>query len=156
MKSLLSSMFCQVASLMVLPVLIMGSPTMARAGDRPQLFSDPVRPGGLDYSALSSDGYLTVYSATDEFNDGGTPYYAHSSYAIYTMDGKLFKKVENHISRSDEIPEVVALPAGYYTVEARSEHAGYVRVRIAMRAGQRTTVDLDPREKDAPRRIAHS
>lgn len=149
-------MFCQVASLIVLPALIMGSPTMASAGDRPQLFSDPVRPGGLDYSALSSEGYLTVYSATDEFNDGGTPYYAHSSYAIYTMDGKLFKKVENHISRSDEIPEIVALPAGNYTVEARSEHAGYVRVRVVMRAGQRTTVELDLREKDTPRRIAHS
>ena len=64
-----------------------------------------------------SQGSLVVYSATDAFDDGDVPYYAHSSYAIYTTngntaDGKLFKNVENHISRSDEIPEVVTLPVG--------------------------------------------
>src|SRR4051794_29502089 len=45
-----------------------------------------------------SHGALEVYSATDEFNDGGTLYYAHGAYAIYTLDGELFKNVENHIS----------------------------------------------------------
>src|ERR1700750_2297989 len=54
-------------------------------------------------SAPANEGYLQVYSATDEFDDGGVPYHAHSSYAIYTIDGQLFKNVENHISRSDEI-----------------------------------------------------
>lgn len=149
-------MFWAAARLTVPIALSIGIPFMAKGSERPALFSEPVRPGGLDYSALSSDGYLTVYSATDEFNDGGTPYYAHSSYQIYTMDGKLFKKVENHISRSDEIPEIVALPAGNYTVEARSEHAGYVRVRVVMRPGQRTTVDLGLREKDSPKRMIQS
>ena len=88
-------------------------------------------------------GYLEVYSATDEFDDGGVPYYAHSSYAIYTRTGKLFKKVENHISRSDEIPELVALPAGSYLVVARSDREGYVGVRVVIKAGQRATLDLD-------------
>lgn len=57
-------------------------------------------------------GSLVVYSATDAVDDGDLPYYAHSSYAIYRTDGKLLKNVENHISRRDEIPEVVTLPAG--------------------------------------------
>ena len=101
-------------------------------------------------SAPTNLGYLQVFSATDQFDDGGVPYYAHSSYAIYTNDGKLFKNVENHLLRSDEIPEVVALPIGYYTVEARSESQGYIRVPVAIKAGRRTTLDLDLREKQRP------
>jgi hypothetical protein len=92
-----------------------------------------------------SQGSLVVYSATDEFEDGDLPYYVHSSYAIYTADGKLFKNVENHISRSDEIPEVVKLPVGSYVIEARSERDGYVRVRVGIKPGRETILDLDSR-----------
>ena len=88
-------------------------------------------------------GSLEVYSATDEFNDGRTLYYAHDAYAVYTLDGKLFKNVENHISRSDELPETVSLPVGSYTVVARSESNGYVSVPVMIRNGRRTIVDLD-------------
>src|SRR5438046_9882776 len=59
-----------------------------------------------------SQGSLEVYSATDEFKDGDARYFPHSSYAVYTTDGKLLKNVENHNSRTDEIPEIVALPVG--------------------------------------------
>src|SRR6266513_440013 len=93
-------------------------------------------------AAQSSQGLLEVYSATDEFNDGGSLYYPHSSYAIYAPDGKLFKNVENHISRSDELPETVSLPVGSYTVIARSERDGYVNVLVMIRNGLRTIVDL--------------
>ena len=89
-----------------------------------------------------SHGALEVYSATDEFNDGGTLYYAHGAYAIYTLDGELFKNVENHISRSDELPEIVSLPVGSYTVMARSDRDGYVSVPVMIRTGLRTIVDL--------------
>jgi hypothetical protein len=112
----------------------------------------PIR--GRDFenagSAAANQGYLQVFSATDEFDDGGLSYYAHSSYAIYTNDGKLFKNIENHLSRSDEIPEVVALPIGYYTVEARSGSKGYISVRLVIKAGQRTILDLDLGEKQTP------
>ena len=115
----------------------------------------PIR--GTDFetapSAATSLGYLQVFSATDEFDDGGIPYYAHSSYAIYTSDGKLFKNIENHLSRSDAIPEVVALPIGYYTVEARSRSKGYIRVPVAIKTGRRTTLDLDLREKQTSARL---
>lgn len=90
-------------------------------------------------------GLLVVYSATDEFEDGDLPYYAHSSYAIYTIDGRLFKNVENHMSNSDEIPEVVTLPAGSYIIDARAERDGYVRVRVVIKAGRQTILDLDSR-----------
>ena len=103
-----------------------------------------------------SQGSLVVFSATDAFDDGGVPYNAHSSYAIYTTDGRLFKNVENHISRSDEIPEVVTLPAGSYVIEARSERDGYVRVPIIIKTGRQTILDLDSRDKESPSGIARN
>jgi hypothetical protein len=90
-----------------------------------------------------SQGSLEVYSATDEFNDGGLLYYAHSSYGIYALDGKLVKNVENHISRSDEKPATVSLPVGSYTVVARSEKNGYVRIPVMIKNGRRTLLTLD-------------
>ena len=118
----------------------------------------PIR--GKDFenagSASANQGYLQVYSATDEFDDGGVPYYAHSSYIIYTSEGEVFKNIENHISRSDEIPEVVALPVGSYTVEARSGSKGYIRIGVVIKAGRRTILDLDLGEKETPARLAYN
>jgi len=111
-------------------------------GDGDPLSIGAVRPGTLDHRIESAQGYLEVYSATDRFNDGGLAYYSHSSYAIYTIDGELFKSVENHISRSDESPELVALPAGSYLVIARSNRHGDVGIRVAIKAGQLTVLDL--------------
>src|SRR5204863_1369676 len=107
-------------------------------------------------AAQLSQGSLEVYSATDEFNDGGSLYYPHSSYAIYAPDGKLFKNVENHISGTDEIPEIVALPVGSYTVVAQAEKYGYVRVPVAIKDGQRTILDLDIWGSKTLARFAHS
>ena len=109
---------------------------------------------GKDAKALfgrggSNDGYLRVYSATDEFDDGGTSYYAHSSYVVYTDQGKRLKTVENHISQSDETPDLVALPAGTYVVEARSETRGYVRLRVVVRPGRVTVLDLESEQGPA-------
>jgi hypothetical protein len=123
----------------------------ALAGGKDPSSPGPVRPGNLDYRAELPQGYLKVYSVSDEFNDG--PYYAHSSYAIYSIDGRLFKRVENNISRTDDlIPWEVALPIGSYTVVARSQRGGEVRVRFVIKAGQRTIVDLDLAEQETYRR----
>jgi hypothetical protein len=105
---------------------------------------------GMAKAGQLSQGSLVVYSETDAFDDGDASYYAHSSYTIYTNDGKIFKNVENHLSRSDEIPEVVTLPVGSYVIEARSEKDGYVRVRIVIKTGRQTILDLDSRDKESP------
>jgi hypothetical protein len=119
----------------------------ASAGGKDPSSPGPVRPGILDYRAELPQGYLKVYSVSDEFNDG--PYYAHSSYAIYSAHGTLFKTVENNISRTDElIPWEVALPTGAYTIVARSARAGEVRVHFVIKTGQRTIVDLDLAEQE--------
>ena len=136
------------SSLMVFftTVLLVSLGTTSAGGKDPSS-PGPVRPGHLDYRAELPRGYLKVYSVSDEYNDG--PYYAHSSYAIYSAHGTLFKTVENNISRTDElIPWEVALPIGAYTIVARSARAGEVRVHFVITAGQRTIVDLDLAEQE--------
>ena len=156
MKSSLGTSFLKTTLLIVLFAWCLSRPTGAQAGGKDQFSPGPVRPGNLDYRTELAQGYLKVYSATDKFNDGDAWYFPHSSYAIYTIGGKLFKKVKNQGSPEDEIPEVVALPVGSYVVEARSERDGYVRVPVVVQAGQRTILDLDVWERKTLRWFAHN
>ena len=63
-----------------------GGPILVKAGQRDSS-TGPIQPELNDQAELRQ-GYLLVYSATDRFDDGGTFYYPHSSYSIYTTDGK--------------------------------------------------------------------
>jgi hypothetical protein len=92
-----------------------------------------------------SQGSLRVYSVMDRFDDDDVVYYEYSSYAIYTINGKLFRHVENRVSSSDQIPEAVTVPGGSYVVEARSATDVYVRVPIVIKAGRQTILDLGSR-----------
>ena len=130
------------ALLIVLLGLCPGGSSVVK-GDSDPLSINVVQPETLNDPTESAQGYLKVYSGTDEYDDGGLACYAHSSYAIYTTDGKLVKTVENHISRSDDSPELVGLPAGSYVVIARSVRLGDVAIRVAIKARQLTVLDLD-------------
>jgi hypothetical protein len=154
MKSTFHSALLKTALLVVPLSLYIFGPTIAEGGN--PLFPGPIRPGDLDYPAGSSQGYLTVYLTADEFNDGNAWYFPRSFYAIYTIDGKLFKNVKSQYSADETIPDVVGLPAGSYMVVARSEKDGYIRLPVVIKAGQRTILDLDLREKGSRRRIAHN
>ena len=107
--------------LFIVQLACFGGPILVKAGQR-DFSTGPIQSELSDQAELRQ-GYLLVYSATDRFDDGGTLYYPHSSYSIYTTDGKFFKNVENHISRSDEIPALVTLPTGSYTILLRSRTA---------------------------------
>ena len=154
MKSLLKSTYSKTKLLIVLFVFSCVSLMMAQAEDTHSLFMGLVRSGPPDHGIRLAKGYLMVYSATDEVSDGELPFNPHSSYLIYTPDGKLFKSVENHMSRSDEIPDIVRLPAGSYIVEARSANNGYVRVRVVIKPSRQTVLDLDSTGKKSPSGIA--
>ena len=156
MKSLLKSTYSKTKLLIVLFAFSCGSLMMAQAEDTHSLFMGLVRSGPPDHGIRLAKGYLMVYSATDEVSDGDLPFNPHSSYLIYTPDGKLFKSVENHMSRSDEIPDIVRLPAGSYIVEARSANNGYVRVRVVIKPSRQTVLDLDSTGKQSRSVIAHN
>jgi hypothetical protein len=143
MNLTLQSTLLKAAFVIALTSLPVAIPTDALAGDKHLLFLRSARPDNVNSQPEMRQGYLKVYSATDEFNDGDAWYFPHSSYAIYNSGGKLFRNVENHISRSDEIPEVVILPVGSYTVDVRSERDGYVRVPVVVREGRQTILRLD-------------
>lgn len=156
MKSLLKSTYSKTKLLIVLFVFSCGSLMMVQAEDTHSLFMGLMRSGPPDHGTRLAEGYLLVYSATDEFNDGDSVYNVHSSYQIYTADGKLFKSVENHMSRSDEIPERVSLPAGSYIVEARSANNGYVLVRVVIKPSRLTLLDLDSGDRESSSGIARN
>ena len=156
MKLTFRSLLLRIAFLMVVLTFCLAGSTYALPRDSSVLSPGPVRPSGLDYRTEAPLGYLEVYSATDEFDDGGVPYHAHSSYVIYTIDGKIFTSVENHISRSDELPEIVAIPVGSYIVEARSERDGYIRVAVVIKAGRKTTLNLELGQQDTLTRLART
>jgi len=143
MKSPLNNLLLKTALLLVSLTLSVGSLRIAQAGSKDRLSVGLVLPVMPDFHADATYGYLLVYSATDEFIDGGIPYNPHSPYVVYTGDGKFLRNVENHISPSDEIPELVKLASGPYTVEARSASDSYVRVRVVIKPGRPTILNLD-------------
>ena len=142
---------------MIVPlVLCLGGSTAAQAGDRDPLSPGVVRPGNWNYHAELRQGYLKVYSASDVVRDGDARYFPHSSYVIYTIDGKLFKNVKNRRSADDEIPEIVSLPVGSYRVAARSEGGGYVRVLVVIKEDQQTILNLDLWDPTTEMQLAHN
>jgi hypothetical protein len=143
MKTQLYSSISKTLLLVALLGSLIGSLAMAQDATGDSLFVGAMNIAPGNHPAHSAQGYLLVYSATDPVDDGDLIFNVHSSYSVYTPDGKLFKNVENHISRSDEIPELVSLPVGSYIVGARSANNGYIRLRVAIKPGQRTTLALD-------------
>lgn len=141
MKPLFRSELSKVALLIVPLALCLGGSTAAQAGDKNPLFAEVVRPG--NWNDHIRQGYLKVYSASNEVRNGDTRYFPHTPYVIYTIDGELFKSVENHRSADDEIPELVSLPVGSYRVVARSVRGGYVRILVVIKEDQETVLDLD-------------
>ncbi len=156
MKALHCSSFLKTALLIVPLALCFGGSTAVQAGGKDPLSPGPVRPGNLDYRTELAQGYLKVYSATDKFNDGDAWYFPHSSYAIYKIDGRLYENVRNHSSADDEVPEVVALPVGTYTVVARAERGGYASMLVAIKEGEQVVLDLDIWETRTQRSLVHN
>ena len=109
----------------------------------------------LHHGIALPDGYLTVYSTRDEENNGA--YYSHSSYEIYSGNGRLFKRVEHNITKTgDVIPWKVPLPAGSYTIIGHSAVDGEVCVHFIIKADEQTIVDLDLAEQAVDKRRFHS
>lgn len=103
----------------------------------------PVGPEPLMVGESTLTGYLKVHTATEVHPDGDTFYFPHTSYSVYSGDGKtVVKKVANAISIHDEDPSLVQLSAGKYIVVAKAEHCGMVKIRVIIEPGQLTTLDL--------------
>ena len=128
-----------------------GDPILVQAGQRDSS-TGPIQPGLNDQAELRQ-GYLLVYSATDRFDDGGT-FYSPTAPTPSTRPKGSFLNLENHISRSDEIPTLVTLPAGPYTIQLSSENRGYIRLPIVITPGRRMILDPDEAQTDLQKRFA--
>lgn len=89
-------------------------------------------------------GRLQVYSETRQYIDDDIYYSPHSGYQIETPQGKRVRYIWNHNSHQDENPEVVALPAGRYLIQANAQLCGRVLVPVVIRPNQTTRVVLEP------------
>ena len=82
MKSLLRSTHSKTKLLIVLFTFSCASLMMAQTEDADSLSIGLVRAGPPDHGTRLVEGYLLVYSATDEVTDGDISFNPHSSYLI--------------------------------------------------------------------------
>ena len=97
-------------------------------------------------AAFNQDGFgnLRVYTATETREVGdNTFYYPHTGYTIYTKSGRLWKYVPNHTFREDEVPAWVSIPAGKYTIKAKSDLYSLALVPVVIQEGRTTVVHLE-------------
>jgi hypothetical protein len=104
---------------------------------------ETVGPGPLKWAGKSPRASLIVYTATECHPDGGTYYYPHQGYLIYTEAGRLLESVANHVGTMDQAPAIVPLPPGNYTILAPAEGYGRIRVPVQIEPHRPTVVYLD-------------
>ena len=106
-----------------------------------------VGPGPSQYrTASSTTGTLVVYSAfkrNADFNTSDPNRPEHSDYKIFNTDGSLLCKVHNVTTTVFEDAVPIDLPPGRYTVGARANEYGYLKIPVMVVAQQRTVVHLE-------------
>jgi hypothetical protein len=107
----------------------------------------PVGPGGGAPMSSAGVGSLEVFSVTEKSisTDSEDHWFCDlpTGYEIYDSSGKDYRFVANHLGNMDEWPDTVELPAGHYTVEARSKYCGVVTVPVIIEKGKTTVIHLD-------------
>ncbi len=67
---------------------------------------------------------------------------AHTDYTIKNPEGQVVEHVRNARDDNDDQPTVVSLSSGLYQVEAQAKGIGPVNVRVEIKAGESTVVNL--------------
>ena len=104
----------------------------------------PVGPAPGSQPALADSGFLKVYTDVECYPyDEDMYYYAHTAYGVYDSGGKRIQSVQNAESFHSLNPMQVTLPPGQYTVKGWSDAYQLVKVPVVIKAGCRTTVNLE-------------
>jgi hypothetical protein len=88
-------------------------------------------------------GRLMVYTVTEVNDPASSDFPTHSSYAIYTTDGKLVRRVDNRSGSFYQNPVTVSLALGTYKVKGRATNSGEVTVPVIIEEKKTTVVDLE-------------
>jgi len=90
---------------------------------------------------------LVVFSALDIHGENpDVDQLHHSGYNIYSLNGKLLKRVYNRIGTHIGDPATVPLAPGKYKITAAAAAFGAVTVPIVIQPGKATFVHLDGSE----------
>ena len=117
-----------------------------------EVVATPVGPEPKPAGPLILEGCLVVFSALAPMNMVDADYELHSSYTIYDIQGKVVKRVPNHLGSLDQDPTPVYLPAGQYKVMARGSGYRLISVPIVVRKSETTSVYLDGTGEDLARK----
>ena len=110
---------------------------------RQNLVLEPVGPPSAPTSAAGSAGSLVVFSAFEAGGTGDPERARHTSYKLFTDDGKLLQAVRNNSGTAVDDPTLVELVPGTYRVVARANGHGLVTVPVVVAANRVTTVHLE-------------
>ncbi|MFQ5447681.1 MAG: putative porin, partial [Saprospiraceae bacterium] len=93
-------------------------------------------------SVNEQNGTLVVYTETYPVEDGGTFYYPHRPYEVFTMDRQLVMRVPNQLSINDEAPTKVHLPQGSYFIRPESASGMERDIFTVIESGKLTKVNV--------------
>ena len=102
MKSLFRSELSKAVLLIVPLALCLGGSTPAQAGDKNPLFAEAVRPG--NWNDHTRQGYLKVYSASDEVRDGDTRYFPHTLTSFTQSTDSSLKTCKTTVLKTMKFP----------------------------------------------------
>jgi len=115
----------------------------------------PVGPNPSGTESAAAKGGLRVFSSLVGRSEGDNPpWYQHTDYSVYDLQGKLVKRVHNTVGHYAQAPRRVILPVGRYLVKAQANDYFRVSVPVTIKRGQTTSIHLDDNWKlpaDTPR-----
>ena len=110
---------------------------------QPLVVSDAVGPLQPLLRESGPHGSMIVYTDTQGPVADPGDYSPHSSYELYSMDGKLLQTVENRSATDGRQPKMLRLAVGRYQVTADAPRVGLVSIPIVIAEEQTTVVDLN-------------
>ena len=110
-------------------------------------------PAPRRHMEASGLGHLRVYSSTRAIAKADASMaYPSSAYRIYDRRGHLVRNVRNiDRSGSNELPDLIELPPGSYTIQAESDTSGALAVPAIIKPGLTTVVNLEAAPERLPK-----
>ena len=99
---------------------------------------------GKTQEAIEEMGKLIVFTKTESIEEGGTYFYPHEPYEIYSKDGVFLQYVDNRLEPTDENPSIVNLEPNQYLIwTATAKKNGNTKVLVNIDPNVTTRVSID-------------
>ena len=121
---------------------------LAGCSTPPAVVRAPVGPDPFATAIAAHNGFLQVFSATEEKNDVGFefPYYQRTDYYIDDSNGKPIECVrDNNRGHFDDTPDMIPLPPGTYKVKALMAQGfgRWIVLPVKIEPGRTTEIHLN-------------